>query len=80
MDRIFEEFNSLSVVFRRPASSFVKARSTSATSKLPAVIEAKLSPDSLPLLLLVASRCFLAQALVALRPVRSSRGQPWRWI
>lgn len=32
MDRIFEEFNSLSVVFRRPASSFVKARSTSATS------------------------------------------------
>lgn len=24
MDRIFEEFNSLSVVYRRPASSFVK--------------------------------------------------------
>ena len=26
MDRIFEEFNSLSVVYRRPASSFVKVR------------------------------------------------------
>lgn len=24
MDRIFEEFNSLAVVYRRPASSFVK--------------------------------------------------------
>jgi hypothetical protein len=26
MDRIFEEFNSLSVVYRRPASSFVKVK------------------------------------------------------
>ena len=34
MDRIFEEFNSLSVVYRRPASSFVKVTQLSTARHL----------------------------------------------